>query len=115
MVPVRGKAFGKLDTGDLVKVFNNTVKGLRAKTEVWCHTCWGNPAAQRTETKRRFYAHALPYFNELDVDVLTFEAAENGGDEIESFATGIGADKKLAVGSSAIAPCRWSGPMRWQT
>ena len=25
-----------------LKVFNNTVKGLRAKTEVWCHTCWGN-------------------------------------------------------------------------
>ena len=39
MVPVRGKAFGKLDENDLVGVFNNTVKGLRAKTEVWCHTC----------------------------------------------------------------------------
>src|SRR5262249_41555154 len=49
-------------------------------------------------TTRRFYKHALPYFNELDVDVLSFEAADNGGDEIESFATGIGADKKLAVG-----------------
>src|SRR5262249_53823418 len=29
MVPIRGKAFGKLDVNDLVKVFNNTVKGLR--------------------------------------------------------------------------------------
>ena len=29
----------------MLKVFNNTVKGLRAKTEVWCHTCWGNPSA----------------------------------------------------------------------
>ncbi|MBV9234962.1 MAG: hypothetical protein JOZ94_03935, partial [Xanthobacteraceae bacterium] len=47
MVPVRGKAFGKLDTADLVEIFNNTVKGLRAKTEVWCHTCWGNPSQQR--------------------------------------------------------------------
>ena len=47
MVPVRGKAFGKLDVDDLVKIFNNTVKGLRAKTEVWCHTCWGNPSQQR--------------------------------------------------------------------
>ena len=31
----------------MVEVFNNTVKGLRDKTEVWCHTCWGNPSAQR--------------------------------------------------------------------
>src|SRR5262249_59642961 len=30
MVPARGKTFGKLDTGDLVKVFNNTVKGLHS-------------------------------------------------------------------------------------
>ena len=47
MVPARGKTFGKLDVDDLVKIFNNTVKGLRAKTEVWCHTCWGNPSQQR--------------------------------------------------------------------
>jgi 5-methyltetrahydropteroyltriglutamate--homocysteine methyltransferase len=47
MVPARGKTFGKLDVADLVKIFNNTVKGLRAKTEVWCHTCWGNPSQQR--------------------------------------------------------------------
>jgi 5-methyltetrahydropteroyltriglutamate--homocysteine methyltransferase len=86
-------------TGDfLVEAFNREVKGLRAKAEVWCHTCWGNPAAQRTETKRRFYTQALPYFDKLDVDVITFEAADNGGDEIESFAAGIGKDKKIAIG-----------------
>jgi methionine synthase II (cobalamin-independent) len=86
-------------TGDfLVEAFNAEVKGLRAKTEVWCHTCWGNPAAQRTETQRRFYTRALPFFDRLDVDVVTFEAADNGGDEIESFAAGIGPDKKIAIG-----------------
>ena len=86
-------------TGEfLVEAFNREVRGLRGKAEVWCHTCWGNPAAQRTETRRRFYKHALAYFNELDVDVVTFEAADNGGDEIESFAKGIGADKKIAIG-----------------
>ncbi len=86
-------------TGDfLVEAFNREVKGLRAKAEVWCHTCWGNPAAQRTETKRRFYTQALPFFDKLDVDVITFEAADNGGDEIESFAAGIGKDKKIAIG-----------------
>ena len=31
MVPVRGKTFGKLDVDDLVKIFNNTVKGLRSE------------------------------------------------------------------------------------
>jgi 5-methyltetrahydropteroyltriglutamate--homocysteine methyltransferase len=86
-------------TGDfLVGAFNREVKGLRDKCEVWCHTCWGNPAAQRTETKRRFYTQALPYFNQLDVDVITFEAADNGGDEIEDFAKAIGKDKKIAIG-----------------
>src|SRR5215471_1001922 len=30
MVPARGKPFGRLETADLVKLFNNTVKGLRA-------------------------------------------------------------------------------------
>ena len=86
-------------TGDfLVEAFNAEVKGLRGKTEVWCHTCWGNPTAQRTETQRRFYTKALPYFDRLDVDVVTFEAADNGGDEIESFAAGIGPDKKIAIG-----------------
>ena len=86
-------------SGDfLVEAFNREVRGLREKSEVWCHTCWGNPAAQRTETKRRFYTQALPYFDKLDVDVITFEAADNGGDEIESFAKGIGEDKKIAIG-----------------
>jgi 5-methyltetrahydropteroyltriglutamate--homocysteine methyltransferase len=86
-------------TGDfLVEAFNAEVNGLRAKTEVWCHTCWGNPAAQRTETQRRFYTKALPFFDRLDVDVITFEAADSGGDEIESFAAGIGRDKKIAIG-----------------
>jgi 5-methyltetrahydropteroyltriglutamate--homocysteine methyltransferase len=86
-------------TGDfLVEAFNQEVKGLRDKTEVWCHTCWGNPAAQRTETKRRFYTQALPFFDRLDIDVITFEAADNGGDEIESFAKGIGPGKRIAIG-----------------
>jgi 5-methyltetrahydropteroyltriglutamate--homocysteine methyltransferase len=86
-------------TGDfLVQAFNREVRGLRQKTEVWCHTCWGNPAAQRTETQRRFYSDALAYFDKLDVDVLTFEAADNGGDELESFGKGIDPSKKIAIG-----------------
>jgi len=82
----------------LVEAFNREVRGLGQKPEVWCHTCWGNPAAQRTETKRRFYTDALPYFDKLDVDVITFEAADNAGDELESFARAIGGGKKIAIG-----------------
>jgi len=38
---------GQFDLDFYVGVFNNTVRGLRDLTEVWCHTCWGNPAQQR--------------------------------------------------------------------
>ena len=68
MVPVRGKAFGKLDVDDLVKVFNNTVKGLRGKTEVWCHTCWGNPSQQRIFRDVQSYQPTLEALNEIDAD-----------------------------------------------
>ena len=30
-----------------VEALNREIAGLRAKTEVWCHTCWGSPAAHR--------------------------------------------------------------------
>jgi len=86
-------------TGDfLVEAFNREVSGLRDKTEVWCHTCWGNPAAQRTETVSRSYANAIPYFNRLDVDVLTFEAADNQGRDLEAIGRGISSDKKICIG-----------------
>ena len=88
----------EVTSGFLVEAFNREVRGLRAKSEVWVHTCWGNPAAQRTETKRRFYTPALPFFDQLDADVITFEAADNGGDEIEDFAKAISAPKKIAIG-----------------
>ena len=52
-----------------VEAFNAEVKGLRDKCEVWCHTCWGSPAAQRVASKDQSYKAALPYFDQLDVDV----------------------------------------------
>ena len=50
----------------MLQVFNNTVKGLRAKTEVWCHTCWGNPSQQRMFGSVQSYKPAL-------------DAAQSGG------------------------------------
>ncbi len=80
-----------------VEAFNREVRGLRAKTEVWCHTCWGNPFAQRL-TPNPSYAAALPYLDRLDVDVVTVEAAETGAAEIAAIAAAIGTDKKLCIG-----------------
>jgi 5-methyltetrahydropteroyltriglutamate--homocysteine methyltransferase len=81
-----------------VEAFNREVAGLRAKTEVWCHTCWGSPAAQRVEHKQHSYEQSLPYFDQLDVDVLTFEAADDGGQDLERIGRLIGKDKKICIG-----------------
>ena len=59
-----------------VEVFNRTVKGLRAKTEVWCHTCWGNPSQQRMFAEVQSYKPALEMLNKVDADVITFEFVE---------------------------------------
>ena len=57
----------------MVEVFNRTVKGLRAKTEVWAHSCWGNPSAQRMFASVQTYKPALEAYNTVDADVITFE------------------------------------------
>jgi 5-methyltetrahydropteroyltriglutamate--homocysteine methyltransferase len=61
----------------MLKVFNNTVKGLRAKCEVWCHTCWGNPSQQRMFAAVQSYQPALELLNQVDADVITFEMASS--------------------------------------
>ena len=81
-----------------VKAFNDEVKGLRDKCEVWCHTCWGSPAAQRVASRDQSYKAALPYLNELDIDVLTVEGAFNKGTDLEHFGKLVGKDKKIALG-----------------
>jgi 5-methyltetrahydropteroyltriglutamate--homocysteine methyltransferase len=81
-----------------VAAFNREVAGLRAKTELWCHTCWGNPAAQRVEYERLSYAAALPYLNQLDVDVLTFETADNGGADLPEICAAVDKEKKICIG-----------------
>ena len=80
-----------------VEAFNHEVRGLRAKTEVWCHTCWGNPFAQRLAT-RPSYEPTARLLAQLDVDVLTIEAADNNGADISSIAADLGKDKKLCIG-----------------
>jgi 5-methyltetrahydropteroyltriglutamate--homocysteine methyltransferase len=81
----------------MVEVFNHTVRGLRAKTEVWCHTCWGNPAAQRLFAKQPSYAPALDALNRVDADVITFETCSSGGMDLEAIGKRI-RDKKVCIG-----------------
>jgi 5-methyltetrahydropteroyltriglutamate--homocysteine methyltransferase len=97
MIPARGKAFGKLDADDLVKIFNNTVKGLRAKTEVWCHTCWGNPSQQRIFRDVQSYAPTLDALNKVDADALTFETCSSGPGDLKAIGEKI-KDKKVVIG-----------------
>jgi 5-methyltetrahydropteroyltriglutamate--homocysteine methyltransferase len=80
-----------------VDIFNNTVRGLRDLTEVWCHTCWGNPAQQRLFATNQSYRDALGHLDALDVDVLTFECATSDGMDLEAIGRSI-TDKKIAIG-----------------
>ncbi len=80
-----------------VEAFNTEVAGLRARTEVWAHTCWGNPYAQNLGYGAR-YKPVLPYLDQLDVDVITFEMKYANFLELDEVAAAVSADKKLAIG-----------------
>src|SRR5687767_14386028 len=81
----------------MVEVFNNTVRGLRGKTEIWCHTCWGNPAAQRLFKTQPSYKPAVAALAKVDADVITVEHASMGGVDIDAIGAGI-KDKKICIG-----------------
>ncbi len=82
----------------MLEVFNNTVRGLRAKTEVWCHTCWGNPSQQRMFASVQSYKPALEILNKVDADVLTFEMASSNAMDLEDVGRII-TEKKVAIGA----------------
>jgi 5-methyltetrahydropteroyltriglutamate--homocysteine methyltransferase len=89
LLAAKGLVDKVLNPDFMVEVFNNTVRGLRAKTEVWCHTCWGNPAAQRLFAKTPSYAPALEPLSRIDADVITFETCSSGGMDLEAIGKGI--------------------------
>jgi 5-methyltetrahydropteroyltriglutamate--homocysteine methyltransferase len=79
------------------EAFNRTVKGLRAKTEVWAHSCWGNPSQQRMFAEVQSYKAALEAYNKIDADVVTFEMSSSGGIDLEAIGKII-TDKKISIG-----------------
>jgi len=97
LIGPRGGADAELTQDFMVEVFNNTVKGLRDKTEIWCHTCWGNPAQQRMFATAQTYEPALEALNRCDCDVLTFETCASGGMDLAAIGKRI-TGKKIAIG-----------------
>ena len=81
----------------MMEAFNRTVNGLRAKTEVWAHSCWGNPSQQRMFAEVQSYKAALENYNKIDADVVTFEMSSSGGIDLEAIGKII-TDKKISIG-----------------
>jgi 5-methyltetrahydropteroyltriglutamate--homocysteine methyltransferase len=86
----------------MLEVFNNTVKGLRDKAEVWCHTCWGNPSQQRMFNQVQSYLPALEILAQVDADVLTFETRSSGPAELEAIGRHLTDTTDMKVGIGVI-------------
>jgi 5-methyltetrahydropteroyltriglutamate--homocysteine methyltransferase len=84
------------DLAFLTEAFNREVAGV--DTELWVHTCWGNPNQQRLYWELPSYERALPFLWQLDADAITFECASTGGRDLHLLAD-CPADKKVAIGA----------------
>jgi 5-methyltetrahydropteroyltriglutamate--homocysteine methyltransferase len=93
----RGVSDELLTPDFMVQVYNNTVRGLSDKTEVWCHTCWGNPAQQRMFAQVQSYKDSLADYNRCEADVITFETCASGGLDLEAIGKEI-TGKKIGIG-----------------
>jgi 5-methyltetrahydropteroyltriglutamate--homocysteine methyltransferase len=74
---------------------NREIAGL--DTEVWLHTCWGNPNQQPLHWDRPSYERSLPYLLATNADVLTLECASTNGRDLPLLARHR-TDKKIAIG-----------------
>jgi 5-methyltetrahydropteroyltriglutamate--homocysteine methyltransferase len=86
--------------------FNREIRGV--ETEVWLHTCWGNPNQQPLYWERPSYERALPYLLQTDADVVTLECASTGGRDLPLLGR-YRTDNKIAIGvvshtSTAVEP-----------
>jgi 5-methyltetrahydropteroyltriglutamate--homocysteine methyltransferase len=83
----------------LVDAYNEEVSGLE-DVEVWIHTCWGNPGAQRVQDRRSYAESVEIYLERMAGDVWTVEAPYGDVPEFVSlFAPYAGRlNKKIALG-----------------
>jgi len=97
LLAARGYVDKVINPEFMLKVFNNTVKGLRAKTEVWCHTCWGNPSQQRMFATVQSYRPALELLKQVDADVITFEMKSSNAIDLDAVGQVI-TEQKVCIG-----------------
>ena len=97
LLAAKGLVDKVLNPDFMVEVFNNTVRGLRNKTEIWCHTCWGNPAAQRLFASQPSYEPALEALARVDADVITFETCSSAGRDLAAIGQRI-REQKICIG-----------------
>src|SRR6201988_3827966 len=83
------------DLDFFTRAFNREVEDLN--TEIWAHTCWGNPNQQSFYWDRPSYARALPYFLEMNCDVLMLEGGSNQARDA-ALLKNVKTDKKIAIG-----------------
>jgi 5-methyltetrahydropteroyltriglutamate--homocysteine methyltransferase len=74
---------------------NREIAGVN--TEIWLHTCWGNPNQQPLHWERPSYERSLPYLLATNADVLTLECASTGGRDLPLLGRHR-TDKKIAIG-----------------
>jgi len=74
---------------------NREIEGV--ETEVWLHTCWGNPNQQPLHWERPSYERALPHLLRTHADVVTLECASTGGKDLRLLGQ-YRTDKKIAIG-----------------
>jgi len=74
---------------------NREIAGV--DTEIWLHTCWGNPNQQPLHWERPSYERSLPYLLATNADVLTLECASTNGRDLPLLGKHR-TDKKIAIG-----------------
>ena len=74
---------------------NREIAGV--DTEIWLHTCWGNPNQQPLHWERPSYERSLPYLLATNADVLTLECASTNGRDLPLLGRHR-TDKKIAIG-----------------
>jgi 5-methyltetrahydropteroyltriglutamate--homocysteine methyltransferase len=74
---------------------NREIAGV--DTEIWLHTCWGNPNQQPLHWERPSYERSLPYLLATNADVLTLECASTNGRDLHLLGKHR-TDKKIAIG-----------------
>jgi 5-methyltetrahydropteroyltriglutamate--homocysteine methyltransferase len=74
---------------------NREIRGV--ESEVWLHTCWGNPNQQPLHWERPSYERSLPYLLQTNADAITLECASTGGRDLPMLGR-YRTDKKICIG-----------------